>query len=262
MAKNTFFQIKSYLKFLLSSTNEHGLHSPFLFDLATKCLYDKNQYQEYKLLQNYRQDLLSNDSVISIKDFGAGSRVFKSNERQIKKIAHNSGISAERAKVLFRIVQYFQPKEMLELGTSLGIATAALASGNENSQVISLEGCPETAAVATTQLKKHGFDNYEIIVGEFDAYLSTLPENKIFDLIYFDGNHQKEATLRYFDVLLKTASNDSIWIFDDIHWSPGMEEAWQNIKSHPRVTVTIDTFQWGIVFFRREQEKEHFIVRI
>jgi predicted O-methyltransferase YrrM len=81
-------------------------------------------------------------------------------------------------------------------------------------------------------------------------------------LIYFDGNHSKEATLEYFELLLPTINNETVWIFDDIHWSPAMEAAWEVIKNHPKVTVTIDTFQWGIVFFRTEQPKEHFVIRV
>jgi len=86
-------------------------------------------------------------------------------------------------------------------------------------------------------------------------------KDQSYSLIYFDGNHSKQATLDYFELLLPTITNDSVWIFDDIHWSTGMEEAWEIIKSHPKVKVTIDTFQWGIVFFRSEQEKEHFTIR-
>jgi hypothetical protein len=81
------------------------------------------------------------------------------------------------------------------------------------------------------------------------------------NLIYFDGNHSKKATLDYFELLLPTITNDSVWIFDDIHWSKDMEEAWEIIKNHPKVKVTIDIFQWGIVFFRTQQEKEHFVIR-
>ena len=82
-----------------------------------------------------------------------------------------------------------------------------------------------------------------------------------YNLIYFDGNHSKKATLEYFELLLPTLTNDAVWIFDDIHWSKDMEEAWEIIKNHSKVKVTIDTFQWGIVFFRKEQEKEHFVIR-
>jgi predicted O-methyltransferase YrrM len=150
----------------------------------------------------------------------------------------------------------------MEIGTSVGLATAALAVANENAIIVSLEGCPETANVARTSLQSIA-ENVNVITTEFATFLTSLAVDKsTFDLIYFDGNHQKVATLRYFDLLLPTVTNDSVWIFDDIHWSRDMEDAWEEIKAHPKVTVTIDTFQWGIVFFRKEQRKEDFFVRV
>lgn len=253
-------QVRSYLQFLSKSTNEHGIHSPFVFDLVTKCFYDRFDYPEYKILKSYRKSLLQNHKTITVTDFGAGSRVFKSNERKVSDIAKNAGISAKRAELLFRISRYFKPETILEIGTSLGLATSALALGNSSAKVTSLEGCANTASEAKQQLGKSGISNVEITVDEFESTLNLLSDKK-FDLIYFDGNHQKDATLRYFEMLLQTASNDSVWIFDDIHWSEGMTEAWETIKKHPKVTVSVDTFQWGFVFFRKEQEKEDFVIR-
>ena len=115
-------------------------------------------------------------------------------------------------------------------------------------------------SIAKNQLQNSS-KNINFINTEFTQYLSTYKLQPItHNLIYFDGNHSKKATLEYFELLLSTATNDSVWIFDDIHWSSDMEEAWEVIKNHPLVTVTIDTFQWGIVFFRKEQKKEHFII--
>ncbi|MFW0738008.1 O-methyltransferase [Flavobacterium sp. T12S277] len=256
------FQIKSYLKFLWNSKNEHGVHSPFVFHLLTKCFYDKKPKPEYLILKNYRKSLLENKNFIEVTDFGAGSKVFKSNRRQISKIASTAGISPKRAELLFRVTQYFEPNNILEIGTSLGLATSALALGDTNAKVTTLEGCPETAKQAQLQLQKFDCNEVENVIGEFESFL--VPENlrsKTYDLIYFDGNHSKKATLTYFELLLSTIHNDSVWIFDDIHWSQEMEEAWDIIKNHPKVTVTIDTFQWGFVFFRYEQEKEHFVIR-
>lgn len=251
--------ITSYLKFIWHSTNAHGIHSPFVFDLVCKCFYDKTNYAEYKQLKNYRDLLLQNNNNIEVTDFGAGSRIFKSNRRPINKIAENAGISSKDAELLFRMVRYFQSKNILEIGTSLGLATSAMALND--AKITTLEGCAETAKVAQSQLQQFNFD-VNAIVTEFEHYLdgSALPTPH-YDLIYFDGNHSKEATLQYFELLLATISNESVWIFDDIHWSEGMEEAWKIIKDHPQVTVTIDTFQWGLVFFRKEQEKEHFVIR-
>lgn len=278
-----FQLIKSYIKFLIHSKNEHGVHSPFVYDLVTKCFYDKTNYPEYEILKNYRKSLLENKNSIEVTDFGAGSRVFKSNKREISKIAQTAGISSKNAELLFRIVRYFQPKSVLEIGTSLGLATSALSLGleaetnraklNQNAKIITLEGCPNTQRQAQVQLQEQfqrqiqgqksnsKFQNIEFLNTEFSSYLKNcqlISENC--QLIYFDGNHSKKATLEYFEALLPTISNDSVWIFDDIHWSIEMENAWEIIKNHEKVTVTIDTFQWGIVFFRTEQKKEHFII--
>jgi predicted O-methyltransferase YrrM len=255
--------IKSYIKFLLNSTNQHGVHSPFVYDLVTKCFYDKKKYPEYKILNQYRNSLLQNKNTIEVTDFGAGSRIFKSNTRAINQIAKNAGISSKRATLLFRIVHYFQPDTILEIGTSLGLATSALALGN--AKIITLEGCKKTQEQAQEHFKKANLnsDKIEFVNTKFEDYLINCQLNiEHSKLIYFDGNHSKNATLNYFELLLPTITNDSVWIFDDIHWSKDMEEAWEIIKKNAKVTVTIDTFQWGIVFFRKEQEKEDFVIRV
>jgi predicted O-methyltransferase YrrM len=254
--------IKSYIKFLWHSKNEHGVHSPFVFDLVTKCFYDKKQKSDYSVLKKYRNNLLQNKNTIEVTDFGVGSRVFKSNTRQISKIAQTAGITPKRAELLYRVVNYFQPESILEIGTSLGLATSALSLGNLQAKITSLEGCPETSAIAKNQLQKINCTNVESVVTEFSGFLNnTQLQTSNFQLIYFDGNHSKKATLDYFELLLPTITNETVWIFDDIHWSKDMEEAWEIIKENPKVTVTIDTFQWGFVFFRNEQVKEHFVIR-
>jgi len=254
--------IKSYLTFLWKSKNEYSVHSPFVFDLVTKCFYDKAKYPEYGVLKEYRNSLLNNHDTIEVTDFGAGSKVFKSNTREIAQIAKNAGISKKRAELLYRLAHYFNPENVLEIGTSLGLATSALSLGNPDGKITTLEGCPETSNIAKQQFEKFGLKNVNVILTEFKTYLeSDNLKSAICNLVYFDGNHQKEATLQYFDLLLPTATNDSVWIFDDIHWSSDMEAAWETIKENPKVTVTIDTFQWGLVFFRKEQPKEHFILR-
>ena len=239
------------------------MHSPFVFHLVTKCFYDRKLKPEYQVLKNYRNSLLENKNTIEVTDFGVGSKVFKSNSRQISKIAKTAGITQKSAELLFRITNYFQPESVLEIGTSLGLATSALALGNKKSKITTLEGCPETAKIAQDQLQKFNINNVESVVKEFKTYFENCQLSTVnYQLIYFDGNHSKKATLDYFEILLPTITNETIWIFDDIHWSKDMEESWEIIKIHPKVSVTIDTFQWGLVFFRKEQEKEHFVIRI
>jgi predicted O-methyltransferase YrrM len=256
------FKIKSFLKFIYNSKNEHGVHSPFVFDLLTKCFYDKKSYSAYAILSTYRKALLADKTRIEVADFGAGSKIFKTNLRPINKIAKTAGISKKRAQLLFRIVNYYKPQSILEIGTSLGLATAALSLGNPDSKISTLEGCANTLNKGKIQLQKFNFKNVETVHTEFSTFLkSSNPKLESYDLIYFDGNHSKQATLTYFELLLPTISNNSVWIFDDIHWSEAMETAWETIKKHPKVKVTIDTYQWGIVFFRAEQAKQHFVLR-
>ncbi|MFT4576817.1 MAG: putative O-methyltransferase YrrM [Polaribacter sp.] len=257
-----FFKVISYIVFLLQSTNKHGVHSPFTFDLIVKCFNKKIDISDSNQHLKYRKKLRLNKNSIAITDFGAGSKVFKDNIRPIHKIAKYAGLSRKRANLLINIVQYFKPETILEFGTSVGLATAAMRLGSSKAKIITLEGCPNTMDVAKNQFGEFAFDNIETVTGEFDSSLNTLNLKSTLDFVYFDGNHQKEATLKYFEYCLQHINNNSVFVFDDIHWSKSMEEAWGEIKKHPKVKVTIDTFQWGIVFFRKEQEKEHFTIRV
>ncbi|MEO8933845.1 MAG: class I SAM-dependent methyltransferase [Xanthomarina sp.] len=253
------YQQKKYLSFLRKSTNQHGVHSPFVYNLVTKCFYDSKSYPEYQVLKTYRNQLLSKKQHLEITDLGAGSKVTNTNTRSIKSVVSNSGSRPKRAKLLFRLVKYFQSKHILELGTSLGIATHAMHLGNKQAQITSIEGCPNILNTAKAHLG--ATENLNFVLNDFDKHLDKLKQDS-FDLVFFDGNHSQEATLRYFKKLLPKAHNDTVFIFDDIYWSKDMTAAWETIKNHPQVTVTIDTFFWGLVFFRKEQVREDFVIRV
>lgn len=255
------YQIKSYVKFLLRSTNQHGVHSPFVYDLITKCFYDKSNFQEYEILKKYRKGLLQSQESIEITDFGAGSRIFKSNRRKVCAIAKNAGITPKRQRLLFRLARYFNSENVLELGTSLGLATSALSLAHPSAVIRTVEGCPNTAKKAQNSFDEFDLSNIQLYNWSFEDFLAEMTSEK-YDLVYIDGNHQKEKTIEYFVHLLKYINNDSVLIFDDIYWSREMTEAWQQIIAHPGVTLSIDTFQWGLVIFRKEQTAQHFTVRL
>ncbi len=256
------FQIKFYLKFLLKSKNKHGIHSPFVYQLVSDCFYDKTDKKWYKTLHRYRKSLLNNHTVIAIEDFGAGSKSLRSHQRKVSDIAKNAGITKIRAQLLGRLSTYFEAKHILEIGTSVGIGTAALSLSNPNSTIITLEGCKNTATIAKENFEFFNLKNIEVVVGNFSSTLAQTLNNKTFDLVFFDGNHQKQPTIDYFEQCLAHTHHNSVFVFDDIYWSKGMQDAWQYIINHPKVTVSIDTYYWGLVFFRKEQVKEHFVVRV
>lgn len=257
-----WFKIRSFITFLLASTNQHGVHSPFVYDLVTKCFNAKTNPSKTNAFNRIRKSLYANHKNITITDYGKGSSFFKNNERNVSDIAKIAGISNKRAKLLLRIIDYFKPKNILEIGTSVGLGTSVLSIGNPEAKIITLEGCENTAQIAKELFNINHLNNIQLVVGNFNKTLSSTLKNKHYDLIYFDGNHQKTATLDYFNKCLETTNNDSVFIFDDINWSPEMQQAWNEIKNHPKVTITINTFFWGIVFFRQEQEKQHFTIRI
>ncbi len=238
----------------------HGIHSPFVFQLEKKCLKDRKIYDRYKDFKNYKKALQKDKSEIIVKDFGDGSRVFKSNSRKVARIGQVAGATQKRMQLLYRLSSYFKTATVLELGTSLGTATFAF-NPEYVKELNTVEGCPETAKKAQAFFNQFHYKLPQISMGIFTEELTKLSINK-FDLIYFDGNHNKEATLSYVNRLLSTAHNESIWIFDDIHWSAAMTQAWQEICKLPQITVSIDCFWFGLVFFRKEQMKQDFFIRI
>jgi predicted O-methyltransferase YrrM len=207
--------------------------------------------------------MLQDETVLNIQDFGAGSSITKTNQRTIASIAKNAAKSKKFGQLLFRMVKAYQPETILEIGTSLGITTSYLSLAKQDARLITMEGANEIAEVASNNFKKSGLKNIAIEQGNFDnTLLSVVHGLSSVDLAFIDGNHRQKPTENYFHQLLSKINNDSILIFDDIHWSKEMEAAWDTIKSHPSVRCTVDLFFIGIVFFRPEfHEKQHFTIR-
>ena len=254
-------QSKSYIEFLRLSKNKHGVHSPFVYNLVTKCFDDKTKHEEYQVLRSYKKALRQDKSMIEMTDLGQGSRVFKERLRKTSKVAKKAGMKLKRQKLLLRLAKYLHVENVLELGTSLGLSTAALALGTQDGKITTVEACPNTAKRAEEYFNKFNLASIEVQQKTFNEFLSEISTN-YYDLIFIDGDHNGERTLGYFQKLLNNIHNDSIIIFDDIYWSKDMTTAWKEIISHEKVSVSIDTFQWGMVFFRKEQPKQHFVIRV
>ena len=251
-----------YLRYLLSAKGKHSAHAPFLYTFITKILNEKTENQHCKTIELLRKELCKSEKIIQITDFGAGSSINDNRERTVQDIARNSAKDAKFGQLLYRICQFLGPKNIVELGTSLGISTAYLTYRKVDIKVFTFEGCPETAQLAKENFDKMNLENIDITIGDFKNTLTQKLERiKNVDLAFIDGNHQEKSTTYYFEEILKYANNDSVFIFDDIHWSSGMESAWEYVKSHKRTTLTIDLFFFGIVFIKSELSKENFIIR-
>jgi predicted O-methyltransferase YrrM len=255
-------RIFQFVKYRLYGQTRHDIHSPFVFDLLTWVIEDTTPFYKFTAIESLRAQLLLSNKILSITDFGVGSSVNNSRRRSVASIAKHSLKPAKYAQLLFRLVRHFKPDTILELGTSLGITSLYLAAPRSSAKVHTLEGCPETAAIAKSNFERLKANNIHIVTGAFSGTLpKTLSSIPSLDFVFFDGNHQKQATLDYFSQCLPYANNDSVFVFDDIYWSAGMQEAWEVVKQHPQITVTIDLYAIGIAFFRKEQEKQHFTIK-
>jgi predicted O-methyltransferase YrrM len=239
------------------------MHSPFVFEFITKVLNGKTNYPVYQQVESLRQQLLKNETLLNIEDMGAGSAVSKTNQRTIASIAKNAAKPKKFGQLLHRMVKYYQPDSVIEMGTSLGITTSYLSLAKPNGTIITMEGANSIATAAKENFKTLKLENISVVEGNFDTTLSLVTGGlKTVDFCFIDGNHRQEPTERYFQQFLPKMDNDSILIFDDIHWSKEMEQAWETIKGHESVRCTIDLFFIGIVFFREEfKEKRNFIIR-
>jgi predicted O-methyltransferase YrrM len=252
-----------YLWFLLRSHSRFAVHSPFVYDLITNVFKDQTPYPEYKIAENARRQCLRSRRIIEISYFGATSRKksFLNPLKQVREIAQ-SAIGRRSGRLLHRLVKHFAPETILELGTSIGISALYLASAAPEAKMVTLEGCASTAELAADNIRGSGLKNVEIHTGEFSivlpGYLKTC--NKI-DFAFFDGNHTFKATMAYFNSCLPYAGENTVFVFHDIHWSGGMADAWKLICANKGITVTIDLFDIGLVFFNKGLSKQDFVIR-
>lgn len=262
----TNFQLaKKYLSYYLHASNSkgHGMHSPFVFDFILRVLNNKNNYQPPAAIEDLRKKLMADKRILQIEDLGAGSRTAATQQRTVQQLATTALKPKKYARLLYRLAKHYRPQTIVELGTSLGVTTSYLSSASAQATVTTLEGSKAVAGIAKEVFNHLSLQNIQLIQGNFDDVLpAALHPLSAIDLAYIDGNHRYEPTMRYFNQLLSKAHNNSILVFDDIHWSVEMEEAWAEIKEHPSVKYTIDIFFLGFVFFRSDfKVKQHFTVR-
>lgn len=254
-----------YIRYFLTASNGkgHGIHSPFVYQFVTQVLNKNNTPSNVDAIENRRALLKTNKSVIDIVDLGAGSRQSVNKKRAIGEIAKNALKQKKMSQLLYRMGVYFKPSHILEMGTSLGITSSYLAMSMPDSQFVTMEGSASIAQEAMTTFKQLNLKNVIIKEGDFLANLpSYLNSISSVGMVYIDGNHRYIPTMQYFNLLLEKVNEHSILIFDDIYWSAEMELAWEEIKKNDAVTLTIDLFHIGIVFFRKEnKQKEHFTIR-
>ena len=254
-----------YCKYFIGASNGkgHGIHSPFVYEFVRKVLMDKKKYPAYKQVNNWRKELISDDAEIEVKDLGAGSAVNNTVYRKVSAIAKNAAKPKKYGQLLYRLIAYYKPKNIVEIGTSLGLSTAYFSLANPDSSITTLEGVPTIGLRAMQNFSNWGIANAKLVEGNFDdTLLPVLSQLPSVDFVFVDGNHRREPTLRYFEQIMKFSNNNTILVFDDIHWSEEMEEAWEAIKADKRVMLSIDLFFMGIILFKSDfYQSQDFTIR-
>ena len=252
--------LKKYLYFFWKAKTIYNVHSPFVATLAKALLEDQRNFYVFGQVITLRERLLMDQSEIAVTDLGAGSMISPENPRTIASIARLSAIPSYVGKLLFRLVQFKKPRTIIELGTSLGISAIYQSAAALNSKIITLEGCPELAKKSKENFRSLGIKNITLLEGSFRSTLpEVLKEVGELEYLFMDGDHRRNATLEYFEWVLPYLSNDSIIVIADIHWSDEMEKAWEELASRQEVSLSIDLFHLGLLFFRKEHRiKEHY----
>lgn len=253
-----------YINYRLTAYTEHDLHSPFMYNFYMELIKNNHPFNDFEELNSIRKQLQNNTSIIEITDFGAGSKKLHSNKRTINQIAKYGIAQKKQAEFLYRLLNKFAPNTVIELGTSIGLTSLYLSKANTKSTVYSIEGCPNLHQFSNNLFKEQEMKNIQSINGNFNVeFPKLLSQINTIDFLYIDGNHAYEPTINYFKLALDKKNATSIFVFDDIYWSDGMQQAWKEICKHPDVTLSLDLFYFGIVFFRTENKnKEHFVIKL
>lgn len=248
MADGMLYSMVAFSRFYWRAVTKYQIHSPFVFDLAQAVLDDRRDYYAFRDVEELRERMLASEAALEVTDYGTGA-ANGVKKRSLRSIVRRAGSSARQGRRLFRLAQWLAPKTVLEMGSSVGISTLYMASAVRNARMLSLEGCPQTAAVAQNNLKAMDLRQAEIVTGPFERTLiPALQHLQQVDLVFIDGNHREEPTWQYFEQSLPFSHDHTVFVFDDTHWSAGMQAAWQRIQQHPRVTLSIDFYDFALVF--------------
>ncbi|MBO7477451.1 MAG: class I SAM-dependent methyltransferase [Salinivirgaceae bacterium] len=260
----TVHNILSYLRWRMHARDRQGhrIHSPFLYSLITNNLYNRITDDWVSEVERYRKQLLADKTLVNITDYGTGSRFASGNTRRVRDIARHSSTSPRDGRLLSNLATAMQCRNILELGTNLGLGTLYLANSAHCEQLVTIEGCPNLSAIANNNFNRLCTNKITVINEEFSKALpNALKMLPSLDFLFIDGNHNGDATISYFTQCLPYAGNDTVFVIDDIHKDSSMESAWAKIIDNEKVTLSLDFFTMGVLFFRSQLSKQTICLR-
>ncbi len=256
--------IWSFIRYFIFARHRrgHGIHSPFVFNLVSKVFRNKTDPAIVFNIESIRKELLSSPASVCVNDLGAGPERVKTNIRKVSDIARYSSVPRKYGILLSNLSAEFGKPAILELGTSLGISAMYMASSATDITVHTIEGCSATAAIASANFLKAGIDNIKIYNEPFDKVVPRLKnEMPSPGLVFIDGNHRKEPVVRYCREIARFTGDQTVIVIDDIHMSEEMESAWKEVMKMEKVTLAIDIFRMGLLFFSKGLNGGYYTIR-
>jgi predicted O-methyltransferase YrrM len=259
-----FFQkigtLPLFIHYFFKVVDRHSIQAPFAFqfiDSLQKAIVSSRPIPD---IEHERTSFAKDRSPVNGTDFGAGTSLGKST---IAKIAR-FGISSKYSCVfLHELANMAKAATCVELGTSLGIASAYIGRSRSLEKLYSFEGNGELAARAEALHKRLMIDKVQVIKGNIDDKLPTFLDGVgTIDLAIIDANHTSEALAHYFQLLKSKMEAHSIIFIDDIRWSRDMYSGWQELSQRSEVTVSMEFLNFGLLFFEKGLQKQHYILTI
>jgi predicted O-methyltransferase YrrM len=255
------FRALQYIRYLLIAKGIHRAHSAFIFDLFENVLNEEKSFYCFETIEDERKKLIRSSEVVEVEDFGAGSKYTSNKRRAISSIATTALKRPKYARLIFRLITHLNYKEVLELGTSLGVTTSYLSMAVGGGRVETIEGSKIIHQFAKDLGSELGFSNVGYYHSTFTAQLPKLLEGRMYDLIFIDGHHQGDALLHYVEMTKNHLNEGGCFVIDDINWSSDMQATWRKLMSDDQFSLSLDFFEMGLLFKRSGMVKQDHVIR-
>lgn len=250
-----WFRFRSALRWYLRAGTRYDVHSPRLFEFVGEVYLDDRHYHAFDLVHALRNYWRRREGTVKLYSLGAPSKTTGKAERSVASLVATNAVADKEGRLLFRLALWLRADNIVEFGTNAGISTLYLHAADTRSRLYTVEGNPAVAALARETFNRAGTSSRLLpYTDRFDNWLRDVwphrpNDDGPLDLFFLDGDHRYESTLDYVRELLPATAAQSVFVVADIHWSVGMERAWEELKTFPEVTASVDLYHFGLLFF-------------
>ena len=204
----------------------HGIHSPFAFSFVLNVLRERHPYYAYEEIAEWRKIAIDN-----AKGFWHHPKI----------------ISYKSAKLIFRVTNYFNPKAIMQIGTSYGVSSACALKVSSSSELYLCEASIEQYPV--TRLLLSRFENkisqYRSFGEGLNDYRKACEEgNDPFVLINDIKAEEYSEVLTY---LYEIRNGKGVIIIRNLMRNPALNALWEAIRNAAPTGMTFSNGKTAII---------------